>query len=59
MEGHIRRLKLIKRQMYGRAQLDLLRIRVMYAASFLPLRAAGGRGKKALLSPKVRKNSFK
>jgi transposase len=32
VEGHIHRLKLIKRQMYGRANLDLLRIRVMHAA---------------------------
>jgi transposase len=32
VEGHIHRLKLIKRQMYGRANLDLLRIRVLYAA---------------------------
>jgi transposase len=32
VEGHIHRLKLIKRQMYGRAKLDLLRIRVMHAA---------------------------
>jgi len=32
VEGHINRLKLIKRQMYGRAKLDLLRIRVLHAA---------------------------
>ena len=31
-EGHVNRLKLFKRQMYGRAQLDLLRQRVLYAA---------------------------
>ena len=30
-EGHVNRLKLFKRQMYGRAQLDLLRQRVLYA----------------------------
>jgi transposase len=29
-EGHINRLKTIKRQMYGRASLTLLRIRVLY-----------------------------
>ncbi len=29
VEGHICRLKLLKRQMYGRAKLDLLRIRVL------------------------------
>jgi transposase len=28
-EGHVNRLKLIKRKMYGRANLDLLRIRVV------------------------------
>lgn len=30
VEGHVNRLKLIKRQMYGRANFDLLRIRVIY-----------------------------
>ncbi|QHV96546.1 hypothetical protein GJR95_16670 [Spirosoma endbachense] len=29
-EGQVTRLKLIKRQMYGRANLDLLRQRVLY-----------------------------
>ena len=29
-EGHITRLKLLKRQMYGRAKFDLLRLRVLY-----------------------------
>lgn len=29
VEGHINRLKLIKRSMYGRAQFDLLRLRVL------------------------------
>jgi transposase len=32
VEGHVHRLKLLKRQMYGRAKLDLLRARVLYAA---------------------------
>jgi transposase len=32
VEGHINRLKLLKRQMYGRAKLDLLRIRLLEAA---------------------------
>jgi transposase len=32
VEGHVHRLKLIKRTMYGRAKLDLLRARVLYAA---------------------------
>jgi transposase len=31
-EGHINRLKLIKRSMYGRAKFDLLRLRVLCAA---------------------------
>lgn len=30
-EGHVNRLKLIKRQMYGRAKFDLLKARVLYA----------------------------
>jgi transposase len=29
-EGHINRLKMIKRQMYGRSSLKLLRIRVLH-----------------------------
>ncbi len=32
VEGHVTRLKLIKRQMFGRAKLDLLRQRVLNAA---------------------------
>ena len=32
VEGQIHRLKLLKRQMYGRAKLDLLRARLMQAA---------------------------
>lgn len=32
VEGQIHRLKLIKRQMYGRASFDLLRLRVLHAA---------------------------
>lgn len=31
VEGHIHRLKLIKRSMYGRAKFDLLRLRVVNA----------------------------
>jgi transposase len=30
VEGEVNRLKLIKRQMYGRANLDLLRARVLH-----------------------------
>jgi transposase len=33
MEGHINRVKLIKRSMYGRGKLDLLRQRVLYRAA--------------------------
>lgn len=32
-EGHVNKLKLVKRQMYGRAKFDLLRQRVLHAAS--------------------------
>ncbi|XCB24770.1 transposase [Tunturibacter gelidoferens] len=32
VEGQIHRLKLIKRQMYGRASFDLLRLRVLHSA---------------------------
>lgn len=31
VEGHVNRLKMIKRQMYGRASFDLLRQRVLHA----------------------------
>ncbi len=30
-EGHVNRLKFLKRQMFGRAHLDLLRIKVLHA----------------------------
>jgi transposase len=30
VEGQINRLKYLKRQMYGRAKLDLMRIRVLH-----------------------------
>ncbi len=40
VEGHVNRLKLIKRQMYGRAGFELLRSRVLpYRPVFLPARA--------------------
>ena len=32
VEGHINRLKLIKRSMYGRAEFDLLRQRILCAS---------------------------
>jgi len=31
-EGQVNRLKMLKRQMYGRANVDLLRQRVLYRA---------------------------
>jgi len=31
VEGHVNRVKLIKRQMFGRANFDLLRQRVLHA----------------------------
>jgi transposase len=31
VEGQVNRLKLIKRQMYGRAKFDLLKARVLYS----------------------------
>ncbi len=31
VEGHVNRIKMLKRQMYGRANLDLLRCRVLLA----------------------------
>ncbi len=33
-EGHVNKLKLLKRQMYGRARFDLLRRRLLLASSF-------------------------
>lgn len=32
VEGQVHRLKMLKRQMYGRANLDLLRARMLYAS---------------------------
>src|SRR5207253_9147968 len=40
VEGHVNRLKLIKRSMYGRAKLHLLRARVLHVAEKEPSRAA-------------------
>ena len=39
LEGHVNRLKLIKRSMYGRAKLALLRARVLHVAEKEPTRA--------------------
>lgn len=32
VEGHVNRIKMLKRQMFGRAKLDLLRTRVLLAS---------------------------
>ncbi len=40
LEGHVNRLKLMKRSMYGRAKLPLLRARVLHVAEKEPSRAA-------------------
>jgi transposase len=40
LEGHVNRLKLLKRSMYGRAKLPLLRARVLHVAEKEPARAA-------------------
>ena len=40
VEGHVNRLKLIKRSMYGRAKLPLLRAGVLRVAENEPSRAA-------------------
>jgi transposase len=39
VEGHVNRLKLLKRSMYGRAKLPLLRARVLHVAEKEPSRA--------------------
>jgi transposase len=39
LEGHVNRLKLIKRSMYGRAKLPLLRARVLHVEEKEPSRA--------------------
>ena len=43
VEGHINRLKMLKRQMFGRAHLDLLSGRFLRAPRERPLRAVGPR----------------
>jgi transposase len=40
LEGHVNRLKLIKRSMYGRAKLPLLRARVLHVSEKEPSRVA-------------------
>ena len=43
VEGHINRLKMLKRQMFGRARLDLLSHRFVLAPRERPVQAAGPR----------------
>jgi transposase len=43
VEGHINRLKMLKRQMFGRARLDLLRYRFVLAPRARRTQAAGPR----------------
>jgi transposase len=47
-EGHITRLKLIKRSMYGRAKFDLLRLRVLYQSKKTQRHVFASREGKAL-----------
>ena len=35
LEGNVNRLKLIKRSMYGRAEFDLLKLRVLYQSQHI------------------------
>jgi hypothetical protein len=53
--GHITRLKLIKRSMYGRAQFDLLRLRVLSP----PKKRKNMQGTKAGVDHKPRKGRVK
>ena len=54
LEGQVNRLKLIKRQMYGRAKFDLLRARVLHSGSEVSRSASGERTK--LVSSKLRES---
>ncbi len=42
-EGHVNRLKLIKRSMYGKAKFDLLRLRVLHRTRNIPMSASHSR----------------
>ncbi len=56
VEGHVNRLKLLKRSMYGRASLKLLRARVRQAK--LTADAGGSAGSDQLPAPTLRKSPF-
>jgi transposase len=61
LEGHINRLKLIKRSMYGRAEFDLLKLRVLYQTKAIQERKNKYRSRQAqpvdrLKKPSRRKN---
>lgn len=55
LEGHINRLKLIKRQGYGRAKFDLLRLRVLHYHQKKPYDQQ--QGMNSLKNQKTRANS--
>ncbi len=56
LEGHVNRLKLIKRSMYGRAKFDLLRLRVLHRAKQASTIKAG-RPQRTAQGKKLRKSS--
>src|SRR6266536_2956584 len=62
VEGHVNRLKLIKRSMYGRAEFDLLKLRVLYQSNKSRDRKNKKKNNQAqqgdhLKKPRVMKNS--
>ncbi len=62
LEGHVNRLKLIKRSMYGRAEFDLLKLRVLYQSNKSRDRKNKKKNNQAqqgdhLKKPRVMKNS--
>ncbi|PWK84451.1 transposase [Lentzea atacamensis] len=55
VEGHVNRIKMLKRQMYGRANLDLLRKRILLADGHRNLAVHGNRARSSFhASPKRR-----
>ena len=62
LEGNVNRLKLIKRSMYGRAEFDLLKIRVLYRSKKITDRKNKYKNRQAqpvnrLKKPRMMKNS--
>jgi len=59
LEGNVNRLKLIKRSMYGRAELDLLKLRVLHHSKMSQDRKNTKQGQQVvhLKTPKIMKNS--